>query len=170
MCDPVTASIVLAVGAAGLSAASAYQMNKNQEAIANYNADTERDTGYQNELAFRDEARRNIAAQTARLSASGVALDSGTPLLLLSDSAKNSELDAITIRRNAAAKSGAYRFQASVYNRAAPLSAAAALFSSASSAALASGFGTPSGPGSGGGLSELGNVGANTGGFEYAYG
>lgn len=153
----------IALVAAGVSAASAYQQNKSQEAIANYNADNERDIGFQNELAFRDEARRDIAAHTARLAASNVALDAGTPLLLLSESARNKEYDAINIRRNAAAKSGAYRFQASAYGAAAPLSAAAALLSGVSSAYSAGGFG------------DLGKIGNGTprgptGSFEHAYG
>lgn len=163
MCDPVTATAALAIASAGMGALNAYSSNKMNESIANANADQVRDTGFVNEMAFRDQARRDIASQAARLSTSGVALDTGSPLLLLAESARNKELDALSIRRNAKSQENAYRMQASAYNRAAPLSAAAQLLSGLSSFANAGGLGGGGG-GAGGGAGGGGGGGGSGGG------
>lgn len=149
MClDPASATMLLAFGASGFNAYNAYSSNKTSEGIANANAQQVQQIGLRNEMSFRDQARRDIADQVARIGNSGTVLDTGTPLLLLAESAKNKELDALAIRENAGAQAGAYRMQASAYNRAAPMSAAGELLSGLSSA---SGMGA---------LGELGKIGA----------
>lgn len=120
----------LQLAAASFSGIAAYTKDKQAQDIANANADIARDVGFMNEQMFRDQARRDIALFTARMAENNVDISSGSPLLLLAESVKNKELDALTIRRNALAQSEAYRIQAEAHGQAAPLSAAGAFLNS----------------------------------------
>jgi hypothetical protein len=136
MCvDPLTAAMLLAGGSGVMKAYGAYTGHRMEAEGAISNAQQVEEVGYRNELTFRDQARREIAEQTARLAANGGSIGSGTPLLLLAESAKNKELDALAIRRNALMEGRAYRYSASVHRFAAPLSAAGELLSAGASVA-----------------------------------
>jgi hypothetical protein len=120
----------LQFAAASFSGIAGYTKDKQAQDIANANANRVRDVGFMNELAFRDQARRDIADYTARLAESNVDISTGSPLLLLAETVKNKELDAITIRRNAQAQSDAYRMEADAYGQSAPLSFAGGFLNS----------------------------------------
>lgn len=114
----------LQFAASAFSGIAAYTKDKQAQDIATANANLVRDVGLMNEQMFRDQARREIAEQTARMASSSIDISSGSPLLLLAESAKNAELDALAIRRNAQARSDAYRIEADAYGQSAPLSLA----------------------------------------------
>jgi hypothetical protein len=48
-----------------VSAFGAYQQMKARQSIAQFNANSERDAGYQNELMYRDQAQFDLARQAA---------------------------------------------------------------------------------------------------------
>lgn len=121
---------MMRLGAATFGGIAAYTKDKQAQDIANANADRVRDVGFMNELMFRDQARRDIATFTAQMADSDVDISTGSPLLLLSESVRNKELDALTIRRNARAQSDAYRLEADAYGASAPLSLAGGFLSS----------------------------------------
>lgn len=58
------------------------------------------------------DAARKIGAAVANYGASGVQVDSGSPLDVLADSARMSELDRLTIQYNASLKAMGYDLQA----------------------------------------------------------
>lgn len=120
----------LQFSAAAVSGIGAYTKDKQAQDIATANANMARDVGFMNELQFRDQARRDIAELIARQAEGNVAIDTGSPLLVLAESVKNKELDALTIRRNALAQSNAYQLEADAHGQAAPLSAAGAFLNS----------------------------------------
>lgn len=161
MCDPVSAGIALALGAGAMKGYGAYTGHRMEAEGAIANAQMAEQTGYENELVFRDQARREIAEQTARLAANGVSISSGTPLLLLAESARNKELDALTIRRNALNQGRAYRYQAAQHRFAAPLSAAGELLSAGAQAAGMASLGGGGGAAGGGG-GQVGDFSATT--------
>jgi hypothetical protein len=90
--------------AGGLQALSAIQQGNQAQAAANYNAQvlenqaqTERNQATVRQEAQRREARQVIGQQLAATSESGAGL-SGSNLDLLTESLRNSELDALNIR------------------------------------------------------------------------
>src|SRR5262249_54229704 len=91
MCDPASAAAGLAVGAGTGKALGTYTGLQSEANAADANAAEVLPTGYQNELNFRDQARRAIADQTVKLAAQGGDISTGTPLLLLAESARNAE-------------------------------------------------------------------------------
>jgi hypothetical protein len=111
---------------------TAFTGNQARASMAKANARATLQSGYANELSFRDEARAKIATQTNALGSRGVAISSGTPLQLLAESARNQEIDALQIRRNAQYKADQYKAEASAYSRAAWTSAAGAILHGAS--------------------------------------
>lgn len=161
MCDPVSAGIALALGAGTMKAYGAFTGHRMEAEGAIANAQMAEQTGYENELIFRDQARREIAEQTARLAANGGSIGTGSPLLLLAESAKNSELDALAIRRNALMQGRAYRYQAAVHRYAAPLSAAGELLSAGVQAASIAALRPPS-PSGGEKLGMVGDFSSTT--------
>lgn len=129
MCGPV--AIVAAVAASALTAYGQIQAGqaakqagdynsavaRNNEIIANRQAE---DATKRGDIAA-DEQRRKTAriggAQKAAIGAAGVALDSGTALDIFGDTAAFGELDALTIKSNATRE--AYGYQAQGMNFAA---------------------------------------------------
>lgn len=67
------------------------------------------------ESQLRDRIRRTRASQAAAYGASGVSVDSGSPLIVDTDTAVQGEDDVLTLRNNYARKSNSYRNQASMY-------------------------------------------------------
>lgn len=89
-----------------------------EEAAANQNAKVAENAaadalqrGAAEEGRHRDRVRRLIGTQRAGIGASGIELESGSPLELVSDTAALGELDALTIRSNAAREAYGYRAQ-----------------------------------------------------------
>lgn len=101
----IAGTVISAVGA-GYSAYSQYQAGKSAQALNNYNAKQETINA---EATVRDanntanaERRRNqqiLGKQRAALSANGVAIDTGSPLLLQMESAANLEMGALETER-----------------------------------------------------------------------
>src|SRR5581483_426850 len=99
MCvDPVTAMVAASTA---VSAIGTYVQGKGQANAYRANADAELAAGYSQESLQRDQNRRAMATQVAALSARGATLDSGSPLALMQTSARNAELNDLTIRANA---------------------------------------------------------------------
>lgn len=132
MCDPVTltvlaatAIVVSAVGV-GISAYSANQQTKaaNQAAqynaemakrnaeVANMQAENARQRGELEEKQFRLNLSKQKGEMRAGYGASGAVVDSGSALDSLMDTTEWGELDALTIRHNAAIEAWGYKNQA----------------------------------------------------------
>lgn len=88
------------------------QVSRNNAIIAERNAKAAKERGD----AEADAKRRQIASvkgqQRAAFAASGVAIDEGTPLDILADTAELGELDVLNIKNNAEREAYNYRVQA----------------------------------------------------------
>jgi transposase len=95
------------------AAAARYQaaVARNNQIISEQNAIVETQKGQQMEAAKREQTAQATSMQRARLAAAGVALDSGSPVRIQEDIASLGELDALTIRNNAARAAYGYRSQ-----------------------------------------------------------
>lgn len=113
----VAGAVVQAGAAAGKgeadAAAARYQaaVSRNNAIIAERNAQAELQRGQQLEASKRERTAQALATQRARMAASGLAIDTGSPLRLQEDVAGLGELDALTIRNNAARAAYGYRVQ-----------------------------------------------------------
>ncbi len=125
MCEIATIAAVASIGGTIMGAVGQLQAGDAAAKAANYNAAVARnnqiiaeqqaqDALKRGQIA-EDEQRRKTAqirgAQRASLAASGVALDQGAPLDILGDTAAFGELDALTIRNNADREAYGYRVQ-----------------------------------------------------------
>lgn len=124
------------------SAAAKYQAQvaANNATIAKQNADATIEAGKVAEQQQRMKTAALIGSQRAAMAANGVRLDSGSALDIQSDTATMGELDALTVRNNAARQAWAYEAQATNFNAQSQLSNAQAGW--AQSAGLVSGAGT----------------------------
>ena len=159
MCDPVIGSAVLL----GMTAVSAYGQYQQGKAAAEaqvtqgrqlaQQAGQEQDTANAQAERIRAAARRQAAEAAAAFSASGVAVDAGTPLKIDQEIRRGGELDALntiisggreadTLTREAEA----FGSMAKATRRGAATQAFGTLMSGASSAMTASGWRT-NGPG-----------------------
>lgn len=117
MCVPLaTAALVVSAVGVGVQAYGAYQETKAQNAAAEYNARIMENNAKVAEYRAQDaKARGDLAEKQFRLKlsqekgatraaygASGALVDSGSSADVLQDLAEFGELDALTIRRNAA--------------------------------------------------------------------
>lgn len=116
MSDPFTA-VLMAVGTA-VTAAGQISAGQNQAAIAERNAQiARREAQYREQVAAQEEARlredrdRLLGKQRAAIGGSGIDF-TGSPLLALEETARNAELDALTIRYGGAAEAARLRTQA----------------------------------------------------------
>lgn len=114
-----SAAIGMTVAGGGITAYGQYQsgvanerLMKQNARIADWQADDALDRGRQAEGRHRIDVRRTIGAQRARLAASGVEINDGSALDVQADTARLGELDALTIRNNAAREAWGYRVQA----------------------------------------------------------
>jgi len=112
MCDPVSASVAAtAVAATVTTASTVSQANterrvanyraavaRNNQEIANQNAQTAAQVGANQEAEKRQDIRKAIAAQRVAGAANNLDISSGSILDLQSDAAGLGELDALTIR------------------------------------------------------------------------
>ena len=124
MCDPVTIGVAM-VGGSALSAYGQLQAGQAARQAGDYNSAVARNNqiiaNRQAEDAIKrgdiaaDEQRRKVSriggAQKAAIGASGVALDSGTALDIFGDTVAFGELDALTIKSNAKREAYGYQVQ-----------------------------------------------------------
>lgn len=112
----VTAAISVTVAA---GAYTAYQQNQAGKAagkigefnagVAGAQADDALVRGRRDERDFRAQTKATIGSQRASLAAQGVEIDEGSALAIQEDTARQGELDAITIRNNAAREAWGFR-------------------------------------------------------------
>lgn len=89
------------------------QVAKNNAEISRRNADEALIAGQREESALRSKTTRLIAQQTAEAAASGVDVNVGSPLAVREADAMEGEMDALTLRYNAARQSYGFRMEAS---------------------------------------------------------
>lgn len=128
MCDPITlgvTALAFAAVGAGVNAYATYQAQSAANAAAEYNAKVaERNKQIADMQAERAEQQGEIDAKQHRLkvagmigeqrsdlAGSGVVVDEGSALDVIQDTAEWGELDALTIRNNAAVDAWGYRTQ-----------------------------------------------------------
>ncbi len=129
MCDPSGGALTgLVIGLTALSAYNQYQVGQEQKSIARQNAkladeqavDTVR-RGKTEEDRRRRLTRQQIGSQRAAFGANNVVSSTGTPLGLLADTAEFGELDALTIRNNAAREAFGFKIDSQNFRRRAKL-------------------------------------------------
>lgn len=108
MCDPVSMAITATVFTAATTAIQGFSAAQ----VARYNARQTEKAAYQNEALQLTQARKQIGDQTVALANSGGNVDSGTPLLLLGESARNARLNDLAQRQVGLDKANNYRLQA----------------------------------------------------------
>lgn len=120
MCDPISFSVLAAVGT-GVSAFGAIKQGNDARAAANYNANAQRQTAIsvenQGAQAAADQiqkGRKVEASQIAAGAASGIRTDTGTALTLSGETASFSELDSLRITNNAVRQAWGYQTQANL--------------------------------------------------------
>lgn len=137
MAVAVAALVTSAVGV-GLQAYSAREQAKASNQAAEYNAQVQdRNATIAETQAVRAEDVGKVEAKQHRLrvsqlkakqrvaaAGSGVVVDEGSPLEILKDTAELGELDALTIKQNAAQDAWGYRTQAAGYTAQAGISRA----------------------------------------------
>lgn len=118
MCDPITMGVIAVAGGA-MQAKAQKEQGEYEDAVAKNNAiiseraakDAER-RGRNAEDAKRLEVAQLISKQRAQGAANGVDIQGGSMMLMLEDSAMMGELDALTIRSNAANEAYGHRTNA----------------------------------------------------------
>lgn len=133
MCvDPLSLSAIAIGGSAITGAIGSYVQGQSEANADRSNAQAQLTAGYAKENLQRDQDRRAMATQLATLSARGAALDTGAPLALMQTSARNAELNDLTIRANAQSGADAENYKASATEAAMPFSIAGQLLGGAS--------------------------------------
>lgn len=142
MCDPITltvlatTAIVTSAIGVGVSAYGNYQQTKAANSAAEYNAQLQKrnadvadmqakdaiQRGEVEEKQFRLNVSKLKGQQRAGFGASGAVVDSGSSLDVLKDTAEFGELDALTIRHNAAVEAWGFKNQAANFTGQADLS------------------------------------------------
>ena len=114
-----TMSTILSIGSTVMGGLAQYQSAKANQKIAKNNARMANDRaqdalrrGEEDERMQRRRTAQLMGSQRAAMAASGVALDEGSPLSILADTAELGELDALTIRRNSEVEAWEHRAQA----------------------------------------------------------
>lgn len=121
MCDPTGGVLTVALIGAAVSAYGVHQAGKDADRIERANAknadiaaqDAIR-RGNNEEEEHRRRVRAMLGAQRSRLSANNVDTSSGSPLGLLVDTISFGELDALTIRNNAAREAWGYQSEGAI--------------------------------------------------------
>lgn len=115
MCNP---ALALAIASTAIAARGQYVSGKFQEAQAKTNeqiAETQAlDATRRGQIAEdeqRARVRQVLGTQRAILAANAVSASTGSPLALLADTARYGELDALTVRNNAAREAYGYRIE-----------------------------------------------------------
>lgn len=117
-----TAAVGMQGFGAGFSAMGSLGAGKAQQQLANYNAQVAemqaQDAivrGRETEARHRTDVKRMIGSQRAGFAASGVDVNDGSAVDVQADTAALGELDALTIRTNAAREAWGYKIQAQDY-------------------------------------------------------
>jgi hypothetical protein len=110
--------MLLMGGKSLLEGYGAYQANKANAETAGVQAKQARLNAAYNERRSREASARIMGEQAARFGASGVAME-GTPLLVMADQARQSELEALAIRTEGEQASEGYLAEKRGYKRAA---------------------------------------------------
>lgn len=140
------ALIALTAVGTGFQVISAVAQGQSQASMAEYNAKVAeaqaaqvREAAAFEERRSRDSARRFLSTQRALYGASGVTVEEGSPLLVMADTAAESELDALAIRYSgsveaarAQSQAALDRMSAQTYRQAGYLDAGASLLTGAS--------------------------------------
>ncbi len=165
MCEPTTLATMALAGsllATGVSAVGMYQQGQSQKALGEYNAKVSENNAIVQQQAAEDARRRGdiaedaqrrqtrqmLGAQRAAIGAQGGVLTDQSTEAILADTAQFGELDALTVRNNAAreawglevganntlAEAEASRFQGRAASRAGSLSSVGTLIGGASNA------------------------------------
>jgi len=126
MCNPVAAGYAIMAAGMAASAYGTYQETKANNKALDYNAQiAEQNAVVSEKLAEDATARGELAEYEARIkgrrllgkqrvasAASGVLVDSGSTLDVLQDTAALNEMDALTVRHNAALEAYGYETEA----------------------------------------------------------
>lgn len=118
--------------ATGLSLIGGFIQGQSQVEQDRANAINARNAGYSQEAIQRDSDKYRMADQLAALSNRGESLSSGTPLALAADSARNAELNALSIRAKGNNEGAMYDFKASQEQQAMPFTLAGQFLNSTS--------------------------------------
>lgn len=120
----VWGAIAVAVGSTLLGAWNEKKQGKEASRSAEANARIARaqaadalERGREDEAGVRRMARRLVGTQRAGLAGQGIELDDGSALDVQLDTARQSELDALTVRNNAMRESWGYKVGATEYTR-----------------------------------------------------
>lgn len=135
MCTPAVALVAMAAAtavsayssiqqgkAANAQAEYQAQVSKNNQVMANYQAEDALRRGKLEERRQRLRTERLKGEQRAAFASNNVALDQGSPLDVLEQTAGEGELDALIIRHNAEREAIARRFQGQNYGAEAEMS------------------------------------------------
>lgn len=114
-------------GAMSAQGAASYQsaVARNNQTIADYNARLATFQGQQSEQIAREKTAQMIGAQRAGFGAANIDVNSGSALRTQTDTARLGEMDAQTIRANAARSSWSYTTQGQAYGAQAAMDQAA---------------------------------------------
>lgn len=116
----IPAWVGYAVAAAGVAASAygQYASAQTQEKAYKYNEAITKRKGAQEEQAHRDRLRKLLSSQRALYAKAGVDLSSGSPLLVMEETAYEGEKEALAIRTGAQEESSLLRFYGSSASRA----------------------------------------------------
>jgi hypothetical protein len=132
MADPVTLGIValgVSLMGTGMSAFGQYQQGQAQAAASEYNAAATEEKGKYEESQARDRLRRLLGTQRALYAKAGVDITSGSPLLVMADTAAQGEQEALNIRRGYQTEAGIDRFYGKQYKKAGMIGAGSTFLS-----------------------------------------
>src|ERR1035437_3306157 len=110
----LTSAIGAYTGGQATAQATNYQaaIARNNQTVAEQNAQYDITSGNAQEQAQRQKTAQIIGMQRSGMAANGVDIGSGTPARIQESQAATGELDALTIRNNAARQAYNYRTQA----------------------------------------------------------
>lgn len=140
MCELATIAIIASIGSAAMGTIGAIQQGQQQSAMFKYQAQVDKNNailadrqaedalarGQEEERKHRIKVGLFKGQQINAFAANGVTVDSGTPLDVLGDTAEAGELEALTIRNNAAREAWGYRVQGANYRSSAGMNSAGA--------------------------------------------
>lgn len=121
---------VAAVAAAGVTAYSAIQAGKANQAAANFNAESAQQEAEAKARLTRQESQRRLGTIRANLGKSG-ATSAGTPLMVLAESAANGEIDALNAQYTGDRQVALYRASGTNARRQGNMQAGTSLLSAA---------------------------------------
>ncbi len=131
-----TVGTVASVAGTTLSAVSAYRSGQAQKEAYKYSSEIARRKGQQEEQIHRDKLRKLMSSQRALYAKAGVDLSSGSPLLLLTETAEEGERDAIRIRHGAKEESNLGKYYGRQARRAGATTSGSTLLTGLGSTAM----------------------------------